>query len=123
MTNLGNIDGFVMTSNPPQWNDVLVCHGCKIKKVVQRQAAPLPTFNYLNNYQLIKESSDGELKHRYPKFYGDGMDLGHSCERMRCDLNNEQYRIYIQDRMKAWESHKPYFQTELPKPKETKCAE
>lgn len=32
MENLGNVDNFIMTSNPPQWHDTWVCHNCKVKK-------------------------------------------------------------------------------------------
>lgn len=32
MENLGNLEGFVMTSNPPMWYETYICNKCMIKK-------------------------------------------------------------------------------------------
>jgi hypothetical protein len=35
MENLGNINNVVYTSYPSQWDEVWVCHDCKVKKTVR----------------------------------------------------------------------------------------
>lgn len=35
MINLGNISNMVFTSNPPQWDEVWVCHTDKIRLAVR----------------------------------------------------------------------------------------
>lgn len=58
MTNLGNLSGVVMTSYPPQWDEVYVCDNCKIKKTVRVQPEyPDPTGGRnLGDYQEISNT-------------------------------------------------------------------
>ena len=35
MINLGNTSGVVYASLPPQWDETLVCQGCKTKKTIR----------------------------------------------------------------------------------------
>jgi hypothetical protein len=40
MENKGNLNGIVLTSNPPQWDETWVCSACKLKKVVRVAGEP-----------------------------------------------------------------------------------
>lgn len=51
MQNLGNVNGTVYTSYPPQWDDTPVCHGCQIKKVIRRHGQLPPNMDYLDSYK------------------------------------------------------------------------
>lgn len=53
MENKGNVNGMVLTSNPPQWDETWICPVCKIKKVV-RVSAPLVTHDYLEDYRSVQ---------------------------------------------------------------------
>lgn len=35
MDNLGNIENKIYCSNPPQWDEVWVCHKCKLKRTIR----------------------------------------------------------------------------------------
>lgn len=50
MENLGNVSNMTYTSNPPQWDEVYVCHKCKTKKTVRVHAQLPPDDSYLDNY-------------------------------------------------------------------------
>jgi hypothetical protein len=54
MENLGNVSGRVLDSMPPQWDDVHVCLGCKIKRTVRiREVATSPNID-LSEFEEIK---------------------------------------------------------------------
>lgn len=45
MENLGNVTGTEQASNPPQWDEVWICRGCRLKKTQhvigeRKQAGP-----------------------------------------------------------------------------------
>jgi hypothetical protein len=53
MQNLGNLDGIVMTSNPPCWYDIWVCHECKVKTPVMASENRLVVPD-VSGYEVVK---------------------------------------------------------------------
>lgn len=55
MQNLGNLSNIVFSSLPPQWDDVYVCHACRVKKSIRvHSAAPrVVGLEFLRDYRDV----------------------------------------------------------------------
>lgn len=51
LPSLGNVFGVVYTGNPPQWDEVLVCHRCRVKKTVRVRDLPYADLSWLEDYR------------------------------------------------------------------------
>jgi len=51
MQNLGNVSGVVYASYPEQWDEVYVCHNCKLKVTKREHGAMPPDYSYLRDYK------------------------------------------------------------------------
>jgi hypothetical protein len=55
MLSLGNVSGVVYTTAPPQWDEVFVCHPCRIKKTVRQPGYPMSIPSLLDSYREVEE--------------------------------------------------------------------
>lgn len=53
MESLGNIDNSVMTTNPPQWDELFVCHQDKVKMAIRRHGEAQPHKPTLSDYEWL----------------------------------------------------------------------
>lgn len=55
MKNMGNLSRMIYTSYPAQWDDVYVCHDCKIQKSVRVMGArDEDLWEPIKNYEVRK---------------------------------------------------------------------
>lgn len=58
MVNLGNISNIVYTSYPSKWDEVHVCHDCKVKKSVRVWGERLPDHSKIDGYMSLDNVSN-----------------------------------------------------------------
>jgi hypothetical protein len=59
MENLGNVNGVVFASCPPQWDEMHVCHECKVKRNVRRRdSLYTPSLHILDGYTEWQPEDD-----------------------------------------------------------------
>ncbi len=59
MVSCGNLSGYVMTSNPCQWDETFACLSCRVK-LVKRMTDPEPfDYSFLKEYKDITKEVNG----------------------------------------------------------------
>jgi len=57
MKNIGNVNGVVFTSDPPQWDEVWICEKCKVKRTV-RVCSNKWAYPEVSDYKELKDSTN-----------------------------------------------------------------
>lgn len=53
MLEMGNLNNIVYTSDPPQWDEVFVCHVCRVKKIVRVRLKQANKLDWLSLYEEV----------------------------------------------------------------------